>query len=61
MQAKTTEKATFGAGGFWTVESFFREVPGAIYPFRNFYRAEEYHLGYFQKSGLPSCHVTLPI
>jgi peptide methionine sulfoxide reductase MsrA len=30
LPAKTTEKATFGAGGFWTVESFFREVPGGI-------------------------------
>ena len=32
----------------------------AVEPFRNFFRAEEYHQRYFEKNGLPSCHVKLP-
>jgi peptide-methionine (S)-S-oxide reductase len=39
---------------------FRRSIVTAVEPFRNFYRAEEYHQRYFEKNGLPSCHVTLP-
>lgn len=39
---------------------FRRPIVTAVEPFRNFYRAEEYHQRYFEKNGLPSCHVTLP-
>ena len=39
---------------------FRRPIVTAIEPFRNFYRAEEYHQRYFEKNGLPSCHVKLP-
>jgi peptide-methionine (S)-S-oxide reductase len=39
---------------------FRRPIVTMIEPFRNFYRAEEYHQRYFEKNGLPSCHVTLP-
>jgi peptide-methionine (S)-S-oxide reductase len=39
---------------------FKRPIVTAVEPFRNFYRAEEYHQRYFEKSGLPSCHVQMP-
>ena len=39
---------------------FRRPVVTAIEPFRNFHRAEEYHQRYFEKNGLPSCHVRMP-
>ena len=39
---------------------FKRPIVTAIEPFRNFYRAEEYHQRYFEKNGLPSCHVRMP-
>jgi peptide-methionine (S)-S-oxide reductase len=39
---------------------FKRPIVTAIEPFRNFYRAEEYHQRYFEKNGLPSCHVQMP-
>jgi peptide-methionine (S)-S-oxide reductase len=39
---------------------FHRPIVTAIEPFGNFYRAEEYHQRYFEKNGLPSCHVKLP-
>lgn len=39
---------------------FRRPVVTAIEPYRNFYRAEEYHQRYFEKNGLPSCHVRMP-
>lgn len=37
------KNATFGAGCFWGVESFFH--------------AEEYRQRTFEKNGFPSCHV----
>ena len=39
---------------------FKRPIVTAVEPFRNFYRAEEYHQRYFEKNGLPSCHVRMP-
>ena len=39
---------------------FKRPIVTLIEPFLNFYRAEEYHQRYFEKNGLPSCHVNLP-
>ena len=39
---------------------FRRPIVTQVEPFGNFYRAEEYHQRYFEKNGLPSCHVTLP-
>jgi peptide-methionine (S)-S-oxide reductase len=39
---------------------FKRPIVTAVEPFRNFYRAEEYHQRYFEKNGLPSCHVQIP-
>lgn len=37
-----------------------RPIVTTVEPFKNFYRAEEYHQRYFEKNGLPSCHVTMP-
>jgi peptide-methionine (S)-S-oxide reductase len=37
---------------------FKRPIVTAIEPARTFWRAEEYHQRYFEKNGLPSCHVT---
>lgn len=39
---------------------FKRPIVTAIEPLRNFFPAEEYHQRYFEKHGLPSCHVDLP-
>ena len=39
---------------------FRRPIVTAVEPFKNFYRAEEYHQRYFEKNGLPSCHVRMP-
>ena len=39
---------------------FKRPIVTAVEPFKNFYRAEEYHQRYFEKNGLPSCHVKMP-
>ena len=36
---------------------FKRPIVTSVEPFRNFYRAEEYHQRYFEKHGMPSCHV----
>jgi len=38
---------------------FKRPIVTAIEPYGNFTRAEEYHQRYFEKHGLPSCHVNL--
>lgn len=37
-----------------------RPIVTTVEPFKNFYRAEDYHQRYFEKNGLPSCHVTMP-
>ncbi len=39
---------------------FRRPIVASVEPFRNLYRAEEYHQRYFEKNGLPSCHVPMP-
>jgi peptide-methionine (S)-S-oxide reductase len=39
---------------------FKRPIVTSVEPFRNFYRAEEYHQRYFEKHGMPSCHVRMP-
>jgi peptide-methionine (S)-S-oxide reductase len=39
---------------------FKRPIVTSVEPFRNFYRAEEYHQRYFEKHGLPSCHIRMP-
>jgi len=39
---------------------FRRPIVTQVEPFKNFYRAEEYHQRYFEKNGLPSCHLKLP-
>jgi peptide-methionine (S)-S-oxide reductase len=39
---------------------FRRPIVTSIEPFRNFFPAEEYHQRYFEKNGLPSCHVRMP-
>ena len=39
---------------------FKRPIVTAIEPFRNFFAAEDYHQHYFEKNGLPSCHVKMP-
>ncbi|MGQ0742657.1 MAG: peptide-methionine (S)-S-oxide reductase MsrA [Alphaproteobacteria bacterium] len=39
---------------------FKRPIMTSVEPYRNFYRAEEYHQRYFEKHGLPSCHVRMP-
>ncbi len=38
---------------------FKRAIVTSIEPFRNFFRAEDYHQRYFEKNGLPSCHVKM--
>jgi len=39
---------------------FKRPIVTVVEPAPSFYRAEEYHQRYFEKNGLPSCHVRLP-
>ena len=39
---------------------FKTPIVTAIEPFGNFYPAEDYHQRYFEKNGLPSCHVNIP-
>jgi peptide-methionine (S)-S-oxide reductase len=39
---------------------FKRPIVTSVESFVNFYRAEEYHQRYFEKNGLPSCHVRMP-
>jgi peptide-methionine (S)-S-oxide reductase len=37
-----------------------RPIVTSIEPATTFWRAEEYHQRYFEKNGLPSCHVRMP-
>ena len=53
--AAEAKKAALNKAG-----KFKRPIVTAIEPFKNFYRAEEYHQRYFEKNGLPSCHVKMP-
>lgn len=39
---------------------FKRPIVTSIEPAPSFWRAEEYHQRYFEKNGLPSCHVRMP-
>jgi len=39
---------------------FKRPIATSIEPVPAFWRAEEYHQRYFEKNGLPSCHVRMP-
>ena len=39
---------------------FKRPIATSIEPAPSFWRAEEYHQRYFEKNGLPSCHVRMP-
>jgi peptide-methionine (S)-S-oxide reductase len=39
---------------------FKRGVVTAVEPATTFWKAEDYHQRYFEKNGLPSCHVRLP-
>ena len=39
---------------------FKRPIVTTIEPYVNFTRAEDYHQRYFEKNGLPSCHVRMP-
>ena len=41
-----------------TQARFKRPIVTQVEPFGQFYRAEEYHQRYFEKNGLPSCHVS---
>ncbi|BDY05714.1 peptide-methionine (S)-S-oxide reductase MsrA [Ferrimonas sp. YFM] len=48
-------KAHQQAEGYWKDKT----IVTAIEPVTNFFRAEEYHQGYFDKHDLPSCHIAL--
>ena len=39
---------------------FRRPIVTEVEPATKFYAAEEYHQRYFEKNGLPSCHVRMP-
>ncbi len=53
--AAKTKIETLGKTG-----KFRQAITTTIEPFTSFYRAEEYHQRYFEKNGLPSCHVRMP-
>lgn len=54
-QARIAEKKKREAE---TSGRFKRPVVTTIEPAKTFWRAEDYHQRYFEKNGLPSCHVT---
>lgn len=54
-RAARAKKAALDASG-----RFKRPIVTAIEPAPAFWRAEEYHQRYFEKNGLPSCHVKFP-
>lgn len=54
------EKARAKVESLTKAGRFKRPIVTAVEPFRNFFRAEDYHQRYFEKNGLPSCHVKLP-
>lgn len=53
-RAAHAKKETLGTSG-----RFKRPIVTTIEPAPAFWRAEEYHQRYFEKNGLPSCHVNL--
>jgi peptide-methionine (S)-S-oxide reductase len=54
-QARVAQEKTAAAAG-----RFKRPLVTAIEPATTFWKAEDYHQRYFEKNGLPSCHVRLP-
>jgi peptide-methionine (S)-S-oxide reductase len=54
------EKARAKIDALTKAGRFRKPIVTAVEPFRNFFRAEEYHQRYFEKNGLPSCHIKLP-
>jgi peptide-methionine (S)-S-oxide reductase len=61
--AHTAEQETKARAKIEVLEKanrFKKPIVTAVEPFGNFFRAEEYHQRYFEKNGLPSCHVKLP-
>src|SRR5579872_793757 len=57
LDAEQERKANAKIAQLTQEKRFPRPIVTAVEPFRNFYRAEEYHQRYFEKNGLPSCHV----
>lgn len=55
QEAAEARKAALNKSG-----KFKKTIVTAIEPFRNFFRAEEYHQRYFEKNNMPSCHVKMP-
>jgi peptide-methionine (S)-S-oxide reductase len=60
MTPEQEQKARKKIEQLTAARKFKRPIVTAVEPFRNFYRAEEYHQRYFEKNGLPSCHVQMP-
>jgi peptide-methionine (S)-S-oxide reductase len=60
MTPEQAQKARKKIEQLTAARKFKRPIVTAVEPFRNFYRAEEYHQRYFEKNGLPSCHVQMP-
>jgi len=55
------EKATSLKTKLDTSGHFKHPIVTEIEPAKTFWRAEEYHQKYFQRRGLPSCHIPQPI
>jgi len=60
LDPEQERKAKSKIGQLTQEKRFRRPIVTSVEPFRNFYRAEEYHQRYFEKNGLPSCHVRMP-